>query len=72
MKLFRGLGRGSEPVRAVPGKLMPQLLDPDRLRFYLGQMPPGEAAQLLEGFRQGQGLIARERNLSHCIRCRNH
>jgi len=34
-------------MRAVPGLLMPELLDQDRLRLDLGQKPRGEAAQLL-------------------------
>ena len=49
----------------VPGQLVPQLLDQDRLRLHLGQKPRGEAAQLLGIFRQGQGLIEHGRSLSH-------
>ena len=71
LKLFRCLGRGPEPVRAVPCQLMPELLDQDRLRLHFGQKPRGEAAKLLGVFRQGQGLIQHSRSLSHCIRCGN-
>jgi hypothetical protein len=72
LQLLGGLGRRAKPVRPVPGKLMAQLLDQDRLCLHLGQEPRGEAAQLLGVFRQGQGLIQHERSLSHCIRCGNH
>ena len=51
LQLFRRLGRGAEPVRPVPGQLVAQLLDQDRLRLHLGQKPRGEAAQLLGVFR---------------------
>jgi len=71
LKLLGRLGRGPEPVRPVPGKLMAQLLDQDRLRLDLGQKPCGEAAQLLGVFRQGQGLIEHTGSLSHCIRYGN-
>ena len=53
LELFRRLGRGPEPVRPVPGQLVPELLDQDCLRLDLGQKPRGEAAQLLGVFRQG-------------------
>jgi hypothetical protein len=72
LKLLGRLGRGPEPVRPVPGKLMAQLLDQDRLRLHFRQKPRGEAAQLLGVFRQGQGLIQHAKSLSHCIRCGNH
>ena len=36
MQLFRRLGRGPEPVRPMPRKLVPELLDQDRLRLHLG------------------------------------
>jgi hypothetical protein len=72
LQLFCCLGRGPEPVCSVPGQLVPQLLDQDRLRLYLGQEPRGEAAQLLGVFGQGQGLIEHARSLSHCIPCGNH
>ena len=72
LKLFRGLGRGPEPMRPVPGQLAPQLLDQDRLRLHLGQKPRGEAAQFLGLFRQGQGLCELAGSLSHYIRCENH
>jgi hypothetical protein len=55
LQLFRSLGRGPEPVRPVPGQLVPQLLDQDRLRLDLSQKPRGEAAQLLGVFRQCEG-----------------
>jgi len=71
LKLLGRLGRGPEPVRPVPGKLMAQLLDQDRLRLDLGQKPCGEAAQLLGVFRLGQGLIEHTGSLSHCIRYGN-
>jgi hypothetical protein len=57
LQLFSRLGRRAKPVRPVPGQLVPQLLDQDRLRLHLGQKPRGKAAQLLGVFRQGQGLI---------------
>lgn len=53
LQLFRRLGRRPEPVRPAPGQLVAQLLDQDGLRLYLGQMPRGEAAQLLGVFGQG-------------------
>jgi hypothetical protein len=72
LQLFGRLGGRPEPVRPVPGQLVPQLLDQDRLRLHLGQKPRGEAAQLLGVFRQGQGLIEHAGSLSHCIPCGNH
>ena len=71
LQLLGGLGRGSEPVRPMPRKLVPELLNQDRLRLDLGQKPRGEAAQLLGVVRQGQGLIEHAGSLSHCIRCGN-
>ena len=56
----------------VPGQLVPELLDQDGLRLYLGQQPRGEAAQLFGVFRQDQGLVQHALSLSHCIRCGNH
>ena len=61
-----------EPMRQVPGQLVAQLLDQDRLCPYLGQKPRGEAAQLLGVFRQSQGPIEHAGSLSHCIPCGNH
>jgi hypothetical protein len=55
----------------VPCQLMAQLLDQDRLRLHLCQKPRGEAAQLLEVFRLGKGLIQHARSLSHCNLCGN-
>jgi hypothetical protein len=71
LKLLGGLGRRTKPVRPMPGQLVPQLLDQDRLRLHLRQKPRGEAAQLLGVFRQGQGLIQHVGSLSHCIPCGN-
>ena len=71
LQLFSGLGRRPEPVRPVPGQLVAQLLDQDRLRLHLRQEPRGEAAQLLGVFRQGQGVIEHTGSLSHCIPCGN-
>jgi len=61
-----------EAMSSIPGKLMAQLLDQDRLRLDLGQQPRGEAAQLLGVFGQGQGVIQHAGSLSHCIPCGNH
>ena len=72
LSLLGRLGRRAKPVRPVPGQLVPQLLDQDRLRLDLGLEPRGEAAQLLGVFRQGRGPIEHARSLSHCIRCGNH
>ena len=72
LKLFCRLRGRAEPVCPVPGQLVPQLLDQDRLRLHLGQKPRGEAAQLLGIFRQGQGLIEHARSLSHGIPYGNH
>ena len=72
LQLFRRLGRRTKPVRPVPGQLMPELLDQDRLGLHLGQKPRGEAAQLLGVFRQCQGLGEHAESLSHCITCGNH
>jgi hypothetical protein len=71
MKLFRRLGRRPEAMSPMPGQLMAQLLDQDRLRLHLGQKPRGEAAQLFGVFRQGEGLIQHMGSLSHCIPCGN-
>ena len=72
LKLFRRLGRRAKPVGLVSGKLVPELLDQDRLCLDLGQEPRGEAAQFLGAFGQGQGLIQHVGSLFHCIRCGNH
>jgi hypothetical protein len=72
LELFRRLRRCAKPMGPVSRKLVPQLLDQDRLRRHLGQEPCGEAAQLLGVVRQGQPLIEHAGSLSHCIRCGNH
>ena len=72
LQLFGRLRRRPEPVRPVPGQLVAQLLDQDRLCLDLGQKPRGEATQLLGVFRQGQGLIQHAISLSHCIPYGNH
>ena len=72
LQLLRCLGRRAKPMRPVPGELMAQLLDQDRLGLHLGQEPRSEAAQLLGVVREGQGLIEHVASLSHCIRCGNH
>jgi hypothetical protein len=71
LKLLGRLGRGAKPVRPVPGQLMSELLDQDRLRLDLDQKPCGEAAQLLGVFRQDQALIKHGKSLSHGIPCGN-
>jgi hypothetical protein len=71
LQLLGRLGRGSKPLRPVPGQLVAQLLDQDRLRLHLGQKPRGEAAKLLGVVRQGQDVIEHGRSLSHGIPCGN-
>jgi hypothetical protein len=46
LQLFCRLRRRAKPVRVVPGKLVPQLLDQDRLRLYLGQKPRSSSGSL--------------------------
>ena len=43
-------------MRAVPGQLVAQLLDQDRLCLHLRQKPRGEAAQLLGAEALSQGV----------------
>ncbi len=72
LQLLGRLGRSPEAVRPVPGQLVAQLLDLDRLRLDLRKEPRGEAAQLLGVFRQGKGVFQHLGSLSHCIPCGNH
>ena len=49
LQLFCRLGRGPEPVGPVPGQLVPELLDQDRLRFDRGQQPRGSKLRSSSG-----------------------
>ena len=48
-------------MRPMPGQLVAQLLDQDRLRLHLGQKPRRKGAQLLGVFRHGSDLIEHDR-----------
>ena len=61
LQLLGCLGGSPEPVRAVPGQLMTQLLDQDRLRLHLGQKPRRKGAQLLGIFWQRGSLVEHDR-----------
>lgn len=61
LQLLGRLGGGTEAMRPMPGQLVAQLLDQDRLRLHLGQKPRRKGAQLLGVFRHGSDLIEHDR-----------
>ena len=60
LQLIGRLGRSSKPVRTVPGKLVAQLLDQDRLRLHLRDQALREGAQIIGIVREGGGLVEHE------------
>ena len=57
LQLLGRLGRGAEPVGAVAGELMAQLLDQKRLRLDLGQEPRRKGPQVLGVMGQRSGFV---------------
>ena len=58
LQLLGRLGGGTEAMRPMPGQLVAQLLDQDRLRLHLGQKPRRKGAQF---FGKGADLVEHDR-----------
>jgi hypothetical protein len=62
LKLLYRLRRGAEPVAAMTGELVAQLLDQHRLRLHLGQQKRREPPQFLGIFGQGFGHVQHDQS----------